>query len=225
MTRRLACVALAAAGLISVFGGTATAAPAGGPETARGCEGVRLTGSLPVPPAGLSARQTVTIDEDCTPRLGEVEYVPVAATTAAAHEGAPAATAAARQVRSWNEMFDCCSIRMTGLYTTAAWNVADGRITTASSAATQGWNREPWDAGWSLKSSSDTQDCAANCSAVTARADASFTYKGLFDTTGDRYANTHHTSVRLAADGTASCTFDVKLKSTFIGWNWQRGCE
>ncbi|GKQ35497.1 hypothetical protein [Streptomyces sp. A012304] len=225
MTRRFACAALAAAGLISLFTGTATAAPAGGPQSPQSCEGVRLTGSLPVPPAGLSARQTVTIDEDCTPRLGKVRYVPINAPAAAAPEGVAAADATSRKVRSWNEMFDCCNIRMTGLYTTADWNVADGRITTASTAATQGWNREPWDAGWSLKSSGNTQDCATACSSVTAKADASFTYKGIFDTSGDRYANTHHTSVRLAADGTATCTFDVELKNTFIGWNWQRGCE
>ncbi|MEV5546086.1 hypothetical protein AB0L35_08070 [Streptomyces sp. NPDC052309] len=226
MTRRFARTALAAAGLVLLFGGTATAAPAGGTDNPRSCEGVRLTGSLPVPPAGLSARQTVTIGEDCTPVTGKVEYVPAGSAPGAAREaGVAAADSAGRHVRGWNEMYDCCNIRMTGLYTTADWDTAGGRITTASSAATQGWNREPWDAGWSLASAANTQDCAADCLSVTAEADASFTYRGIFDATGDWYANTHRTSVRLNADGTASCTFDVELKHTFIGWNWQRGCE
>ncbi|MFG2132174.1 hypothetical protein ACGFNV_30785 [Streptomyces sp. NPDC048751] len=221
---RFASATLAAVGLVSVLGGTATAAPATGQDTAQSCGTVKLSGALPVPPAGMSVQQTVTIGEDCEPQAGPVRYVPV---SAAAKSGAPAVAAAStsRRIRSWNEMYDCCNIRMTGLYTTADWSAADGRISKATTTATQQWNREPWDAGWSLKSAADKQDCATGCSVVNHEAAADFTYKGVFDPTGDWYANAHRSQVKLAADATATCTFDVELKHTFVGWNWQRGCE
>lgn len=221
----MASTALALVGLVSLLGGTATAAPTGPSDGARSCAGVRLTGTLPVPPAGKAATQTVTVGADCTLQRGPVRHVPATSAAGSTARGPAAAAAADRHLRSWNEMYDCCNIRMTGLYTTADWSIADGRITSAGSDATQGWNREPWDAGWSLTSASDGQDCATGCSAVATRADASFTYQGIFDPSGDRYANTHHSSVRLAADGTAECTFDVELKNTFVGWNWRHGCE
>ncbi|MFI2509116.1 hypothetical protein [Streptomyces sp. NPDC018972] len=223
-TRRAAAVT-AAVGLLSVLGGTASAAPVADRDTPRSCGSVRLAGSLPVPPAGMSVRQTVTIGEDCEPRLGPVRHVPASAAAGSPARTGATAASASRQVRSWNEMYDCCNIRMTGLYSTATWSTADGRIDSAATTATQEWNREPWNAGWSLKSATDKQDCATDCSVVNHEAHADFTYQGVFDPTGEWYANTHHSSVKLNADATAECTFDVELRHTFVGWNWQRGCE
>ncbi|GGW59192.1 hypothetical protein GCM10010503_40470 [Streptomyces lucensis JCM 4490] len=226
MKRGILCAALASVGVISLLGGTAAAAPTDNTDSARSCAGVRLTGSLPVPPAGMAVRQTVTIGPDCAPRKGPVRYVPATESATTTTTRSLAATdPATRHVRSWNEMYDCCNIRMTGLYTTSDWTVDNGRIRTAATTATQGFNREPWDAGWSLKSSTSKQDCATDCAVVNAVADADFTYKGIFDVTGQWYANTHHSSVQLTADGTPTCTFDVNLKHTFVGWNWQHGCE
>ncbi|GCB51416.1 hypothetical protein [Streptomyces sp. NL15-2K] len=224
---RFASVTFAAVGLVCVLGGTATAAPTptAGQDPARSCGAVRLSGSLPVPPAGMSVRQTITIGEDCELKTGPVHQVPASAAAESPARGIAAAPSAGRQLRSWNEMYDCCGIRMTGLYSTADWSTADGRVSTAATTATQEWNREPWNAGWSLKSATDKQDCATDCAVVNHEAHADFTYQGIFDTSGDRYANTHHSSVQLAGDGTADCAFDVELKNTFIGWNWQHGCE
>jgi hypothetical protein len=132
---------------------------------------------------------------------------------------------ASRQVRSWSEMYDCCNIRMTGLYTTSSWDADGTAVTAVSSDATQEWNREPWNAGWSLKSATKSTDCLTGCAVSNNEAHAEFSYQGIFDPTGSWYANTHHSYVTLKADGTASCRFDVELKHSFIGWNWQRGCE
>ncbi|UED85196.1 hypothetical protein [Streptomyces profundus] len=218
----VASVTIAAIGLVSVLSGTATAATAATEQdAAQSCGAIELSGSLPAPPEGMSVQQTVTIGEDCEPELGPVEYVPVESPAT----DLTSTAAASRQIRSWSEMYDCCNIRMTGLYSTADWNTEDGRIVTATTTATQEWNREPWNAGWSLESASDTQDCAEDCSVVNHDAVADFSYQGIFDPTGNRYANTHHSSIQLNADATADCTFDVQLKNTFIGWNWQRGCE
>ncbi|MFI8389858.1 hypothetical protein [Streptomyces sp. NPDC085540] len=175
----------------------------------------------------MAVRQTVTIEPDCTPRKGPLQYVPAtrAATAGASTRSLAATDATTRHLRSWNEMYDCCNIRMTGLYTTADWTVDNGRIRTAAATSTQDFNREPWNAGWSLKSATNSQDCATDCAAVNAVANADFTYQGIFDVTGKWYANTHHSAVQLTADGTPACTFDVNLKHTFIGWNWQHGCE
>ncbi|WP_328930639.1 hypothetical protein OG429_40565 (plasmid) [Streptomyces sp. NBC_00190] len=226
----LAAVLVAVALSLTVVPATAaetTATPAA--PAAQTCGEIRLTGSLPAPPAGMAVQQQITIGADCEPRLGEARLVPVAsegaAKTAVSPAAAPAAgVAAVRQFKSWNEMYDCCNIRMTGLYTTSQWTTDGGRITTAATDATQAWNREPWNAGWSLKSATKNTDCFSDCGVSRTEAHADFTYKGIFDISGNVYANTHHSSVDLNADGSATCRFDVSLRNTFIGWNWQRGC-
>ncbi|WP_103507750.1 hypothetical protein [Streptomyces sp. SM13] len=231
MRNRIALAAALTTGLFSLTATaatTATAAPAEQRATASGdaraCADVKLSGALPVPPEGMAVRQDVSIGPDCEPVLGPARLVAKAGPAANARTAAAAAQGD-RQVRSWSEMYDCCNIRMTGLYTTSDWS-SDGTAVTASSTdATQQWNREPWNAGWSLKSSGKSAGCVANCTVSTHVADASFTYKGIFDPTGNVYANTHRSTVALKADGTASCEFEVDLKNTFIGWNWQRGCE
>ncbi|MCX5203688.1 hypothetical protein OG897_19800 [Streptomyces sp. NBC_00237] len=226
MRNRIIIVTAAASGLFGLSALPAAAAPGGAaPATARAgqvCTNVQLSGALPAPPAGLAVQQEVTIGADCKPRLGAVRLVP--ATGARAVPRAAAAGAATRQVKSWSEMYDCCNIRMTGLSTTSTWNTEGNRITTAATEARQEWNREPWNAGWSLKSSSKTADCLTDCTVSRNEAHAEFSYKGIFDTTGDWYANKHHSYVDLKADGTASCRFDVELKHSFVGWNLQRGC-
>lgn len=234
MSKRIACVLAATITLAGVLGGSAVAAEAGqgaaDARTATSCGSVKLSGSLPAPPAGMAVQQQVTIGDDCKPELGPVRHVPAGAASppaVKAVEGARTGAAAAgtRQLRTWNEMFDCCNIRMTGLYTTSTWDTVSGRVVNAATEARQEWNREPWDAGWSLLSSSGKDDCATDCAVVNAEAHASFTYAGIFDPSGTVYANTHHSYVRIGADSGASCHFDVELKQTFIGWNWRHGCE
>ncbi|MFJ4283507.1 hypothetical protein [Streptomyces massasporeus] len=202
-----------------------TAAPASAADEARdnerSCGELRLTGSLPAPPAGMAVQQKVSIGPDCAPRLGEVRLVPLDGAKGAA--GAAAASGPHR-LSSWNEMYDCCNIRMTGLYTTSEWTSEGGRVVRATTEATQQWNREPWDAGWSLKSATEDADCATDCPVSRNEAHAAFSYRGIFDATGDWYANTHHSYVDLGADGAATCRFDVELRHSFIGWNWRRGC-
>ncbi|MEU9305147.1 hypothetical protein [Streptomyces sp. NPDC048269] len=222
----LAVVALSLTAVPAAAAGT-SATPAS--PDARACGEVRLTGSLPAPPAGMAVQQQITIGTDCKPRLGETRLVPVASEGVSKTAGSASVASAAdagtvRQFKSWNEMYDCCNIRMTGLYTTSQWTTDSGRITTAATDATQAWNREPWNAGWSLKSATKNTDCSGDCGVSRTEAHADFTYKGIFDISGNVYANTHHSSVDLNADGTATCRFDVSLRNTFIGWNWQRGC-
>ncbi|MFJ6610390.1 hypothetical protein ACIQPT_08925 [Streptomyces sp. NPDC091289] len=232
MRHRIAFVAALTTGLFALTATAATAATTATPAEprtaasgdARACADVKLSGALPVPPEGMAVRQDVSIGPDCEPVLGPVRLVAKAGPAANA-QTARAAARGDRQVRSWSEMYDCCNIRMTGLYTTSDWS-SDGTVVTASSTdATQQGNREPWNAGWSLESSGTSADCVANCAVSTNVADASFSYQGIFDPTGNVYANTHRSTVALKADGTASCAFEVDLKNTFIGWNWQRGCE
>jgi hypothetical protein len=224
---------LAVFGLVSVLASTAAAAPADGSAAARArdCGEVRLSDRFPAPPPGTALRQNVTIDENCRVHEGPVRLVP-ATGQEARHAPLPAPAVrgsevgTVRELRSWSEMYDCCNIRMTGLYTQSAWDTSNGRITKAATTARQEWNREPWNAGWQFKTATSTDDCATDCTlATTTHAHAEFTYQGVFDVTGTWYANTHDTYVELKGDGTASCRFDVSLRHTFIGWNWQRGCS
>lgn len=202
-----------------------TAAPATASETApqdTACAEVKLPSTLPVPPPGMSAQQDVSIGADCAPVLGPVRFVPVAPADKAsslAVAGADAATG--RQVRSWSEMYDCCKIRMTALYTTSTWDTVNGQVTNPVTEVSHAANREPWNAGWSLTSSHKSEQNSG--ALVTAHAE--FGYRGIFDLGGNWYANTHDTTVQLNGDGTASCTFDITLRHTFIGWNSVRGCS
>ncbi|MEV5509904.1 hypothetical protein [Streptomyces orinoci] len=219
MRFRLIGMLMGTVGLLSLLGGTAIAGPADAPDGAgRSCGGLRLTGTLPVPAPGAVVQQQVTIGPGCVPRTGPVRYTPAART-------GPAAPTVVRQLHTRNEIFDCCGVRLTGLYTTSTWTTDHGRVTSLTTEATQGWHREPWDAGWSLRSSSKSDDCTADCAVANSRATAAFTYRGIFDLTGTWYANTHRSTVRFTADSAPACTFDVEVRHAFIGWNWQRSCE
>lgn len=223
MKSRVTVAAALSASLIALSSGTTPAAAQDTDPAAKPCEGVRLTGELPAPAPGQAVSGQISIGPGCKPKLGPAQYVPASVTSAQA--GGPAATGLSRQLRSWNEMYDCCNIRMTGLYTTSAWDTADSRIPKATTTATQEWNREPWDAGWSLMSRTAKDDCVTDCVAVNSEAHADFSYQGVFDPTGGWYANTHHSYVQLTADARPSCRFDVALRHTFVGWNWRYGCE
>ncbi|MDJ0347478.1 hypothetical protein QMK19_40540 [Streptomyces sp. H10-C2] len=226
MRNKIVLGAVTAVGMLSLLAGTATAAPATGTGSGRAdtaCADVRLPSKLPVPPAGMSAQQDVSIGSDCVPHLGPVRFVPSSPARAEARAQTAAAPAiTSRQVRSWSEMYDCCNIRMTALSTSSTWDTADNQVTNAVTELQTGANREPWDAGWSLKTSSKTEGGPGATSQITAHAE--FSYRGIFDPTGNWYATTHDTSVQLNGDGTAWCQFDITLRHTFIGWNSVRGC-
>ncbi|GAB2892046.1 hypothetical protein GCM10027074_70230 [Streptomyces deserti] len=224
MRIRSTCGSVFAAALLSLGAVPASAADHG-VRADRSCSGLRLTGSLPAPPAGKAVQQEVSIGADCRPRLGQVRLIPLGASEETARRTATEDTEGGRhRLSSWNEMYDCCNIRMTGLYVTSEWVTDGGRVVSADPEAGQQWNREPWDAGWSRKSATEGVDCATDCTASRIEAHADFTYRGIFDATGTWYANTHHSYVDLKADGTASCRFEVELRHAFIGWNWRRGC-
>ncbi|MEU3463562.1 hypothetical protein ABZ721_26900 [Streptomyces sp. NPDC006733] len=222
MRTRILLAAAAAMTMLTVAAGTATASPSG-PAAAAGsgrpdtaCTDVRLSGSLPVPPAGTTARQDVSVGADCVPHLGAVRLLPAPAGSAAR---TAATGTAAHQVRSSSEMYDCCNILMTALYTTTTWDTVDGRVAHAVTGVSTHNNREPWDAGWSVRTVGTTEAAAS----VTAHAE--FGYRGIFDVTGDWYANTHDTTVQLNGDGTAACRFDIVLRHTFVGWHAVRTCS
>ncbi|MCU7728359.1 hypothetical protein ODJ79_32000 [Actinoplanes sp. KI2] len=185
------------------------------------CPEVRLTADLPAPPLGATVRQSVTIGDDCAAHLGPVEVVPAARTAARSL----AAGAAPRTFHSFSQMYDCCNILMTALYSDHTWSTGDGLVQAADSRVSTHVNREPWDAGWTVRESTGSGGCTGACPAATFTAHADFTYRGIFDVTGTWYANTHDSSVVLAGDGTATCRHTVDLRHTFIGWHWEHGCS
>ncbi|MFF3327295.1 hypothetical protein [Streptomyces sp. NPDC002889] len=187
-------------------------------QQGQGCGELRVTATLPVPPAGMAVRQEVSVGGDCKPDLGPVRFVP-------APDGRHTA-ADRRELRTWSEMYDCCGILMTALYTTTtttSGNVSGG-VSQVNTTVRHDWNREPWDGGWSLTGTSQTGDCLGACPGARAAAHAEFGYRGFFDLTGGWYSNIHDSTVQLNGDGTASCRLDVTLRHTFIGWRWVRGC-
>ncbi|MEU7903371.1 hypothetical protein [Actinoplanes sp. NPDC049118] len=218
MRRKTIILLLAATGLI-VAAGPADAAPmataTGTRPAGEDCGAVRLTSDLPAPPVGRSARQTVTIGANCQVVRGPVEFVSTPAVNA---------LDATATYHTSSEMYDCCRILMTALYTDSTVSTAGGLVTGSSTTISTRHNREPWNAGWSVASTSNKGGCPAECAAASHTGHAEFSYRGIFDPTGHYYANIHDTSVVLNGDGSATCTETVDLRHSFIGWNWQHTC-
>jgi hypothetical protein len=211
MRRTFVALALAAAAVFLAPG--PAAASASTPD--QSCGALRLTGSLPAPPAGKAVRQSVTIGPDCQVITGPAKVV----------AASPAArTAAAAPFHTYSQMYDCCGIVMTALYTDSTATTAGGQVTSSSSTRSTHNNREPWNAGWSLVSATGSGGCAGACPAAEYNHHAEFSYQGIFDATGNWYYNVHDSKVVLNGDGTARCEQSVTLRHSFIGWNWVHGC-
>jgi hypothetical protein len=82
------------------------------------------------PPPGLEARQVITLDEACVVRTGPVEFVH--ADRGAVH----LAAGAGRHLRAYSEMYDCCRILMSALYSDTNWSVVGGTVTAESTPST-----------------------------------------------------------------------------------------
>ena len=199
------------AGIGAVLAAAAAPAPAtAAPATARTCENVRLDGTLPAPPPGLRYQQEVTLGADCTVRTGPVVAVAAEATG---------------HVHSSSEMYDCCGILMTALYSDSSWTTADGQVTGATVGTATAAHAEGGGNGWKLVTVGTTGGCPAACPSAAYQHHAEFSYKGFFDSSGTWYHNAHDTSVTLRGDGTYGCSFSVTLRHTFLGWHHVRGCS
>ncbi|GAB1692081.1 hypothetical protein [Krasilnikovia sp. M28-CT-15] len=189
------------------------------------CPELRLTADLPAPPPGAEVRQSVTIGDDCAAHPGPVQVVAAARTGRTGLAARGLTGTAPRSFHSFSQMYDCCNILMTALYSDHTWSTGGGQVVTADSRVSTHVNREPWDAGWTVRDATGSGGCPGACPAATFTAHADFTYRGVFDVTGTWYANTHDSSVVLAGDGTATCRHTVDLRHTFIGWHWEHGCS
>ncbi|MBM0276146.1 hypothetical protein [Micromonospora tarensis] len=160
-------------------------------------------------------RQSISIGADCRVVTGPAEILP-----------APAGKArlAAASYHTYSEMYDCCGIVMSALYTDSTSTTAGGAVTSSSTSFSTHVNREPWNAGWSVRTATSSGGCATACPSASYDHHAEFSYQGIFDTTGDWYYNVHDSRVVLNGDGTATCQQSVNLRHTFIGWNWVHGC-
>jgi hypothetical protein len=214
--RRTLTALLTAAAVILLAGAPAAAGADPGPP-ARSCGALRLTSDLPAPPPGSAVTQSVRIDDHCHVVTGPIRYTPVAA---------EARRRAARPdtFHTYSQMYDCCGILMTALYTDSTATTSGGVVTSSETAVSTHNNREPWNAGWSVVSATSTGGCPAACAAATYAHQAELSYQGIFDVTGWWYHNEHRSAVVLAGDGTATCQQDVTLRHGFIGWHWEHGC-
>nr|BFE76168.1 hypothetical protein GCM10020092_094690 [Actinoplanes digitatis] len=167
MRLKITILLLAATGLI-VAAGPANAAAQ---PSAEDCGAVRLTSDLPAPPAGKIARRAVSIGANCRIVRGPVEFVT-----------APAVNAfdATATYHTSSEMYDCCRILMTALYTDSTVSTSGGMVTDSSTTMSTHHNREPWNAGWSVTATSTSGGCRAECAAATYAYHAEFSYRGIF---------------------------------------------
>jgi hypothetical protein len=215
MRRTITALLTAAAVVILAAPAASASAPAAAPEPPRTCGAIRLTGDLPVPPPGLVARRSVTVGADCRVVEGPVRLVAAPATKA---------RLAAATYHTSSEMYDCCGIVMSALYTDSTAATAGGQVTSSSTAISTHVNREPWNAGWSVQTATSAGGCAAACPSAEYTHHAEFSYQGIFDPTGNWYYNVHDSAVVLNGDGTATCRQSVTLRHSFVGWNWAHTC-
>jgi hypothetical protein len=203
---------LTAAAAVVLIPGTASAAP---PAPARECGAIHLVGSLPAPSAGTAVRQSISIDENCRVVRGPVKVL-------AARAGA--ARLAAATYHTYSEMYDCCNIVMSALYTDSSATTAGGQVTSSSTTFSTHVNREPWNAGWTVRTATSAGGCPVACASARYDHHAEFSYQGIFDATGTWYYNVHDSAAVLNGDGTVTCQQSVTLRHTFVGWNWVHGC-
>ncbi|MET8090849.1 hypothetical protein [Micromonospora sp. NPDC005220] len=210
--RRILTALLTTAAAVILVPGTASASPA---EPTQSCGPIQLTGSLTLPEPGTVIRQSVSIGDDCQVVTGRAQVV-------AAPTGRTRLAAA--PYHTYSEMYDCCGIVMSALYTDSTRTTSGGQVTSSSTTFSTRVNREPWNAGWSVRTATSSGGCASSCPSAVYDHHAEFSYQGIFDPTGDWYYNIHDSKVVLNGDGTATCQQTVNLRHTFIGWNWVHGC-
>ncbi|MDG4810771.1 hypothetical protein O7634_28785 [Micromonospora sp. WMMD1120] len=210
--RRLLAALLTTATAVILVPGTASASPRA--TTTQPCGAMQLTGNLPAPRPGTAVRQSISIGADCQVVTGPAQVV--------ATPNSRARLAAA--YHTYSEMYDCCGIVMSALYTDSTSSTAGGAVTSSSTSFSTHVNREPWNAGWSVRTATSTGGCVTACPSATYDHHAEFSYQGIFDATGEWYYNIHDSRVVLNGDETATCQQTVNLRHTFIGWNWVHGC-
>jgi hypothetical protein len=182
------------------------------------CGALSFGAALPAPPAGRAVRQVVTVDEACDLHTGPVEFIAAEPPTARLSD------TASRQVRAYSEMYDCCRILMSALYSDTTWSTAGGMVNAVESRPSTDMNTTHLGGGWSLEAVSSSGGCANTCVSAEYKQYAEFSYQGVFDPTGRWYYNRHESAVVVHGDGTATCEQRVTLRHTFVGWNWIHGC-
>lgn len=216
MRQRIALAAVVLTGITIAAPGLPAAAAPDGPAATEGvCADVRLDATLPAPPDGMTAQQSITVDENCVVRAGAVRLAPAPSSRERGGD---------RRLRVWSQMYDCCGILMNALSATHTWSAADGRISRVDTAVDTDWNREPWGGGWHLAQSWQAGGCDRPCPDARLEQHAEFGYRGVFDVTGTWYHNTHGLTVTLTGDGAAACELAVTARHWFVGWTWIRGC-
>lgn len=215
------------------------------------CANVRLTGILPRPHDKTRAtQQTITLDANCHVVAGSVQEIPISAITSL-----PSTTATRRlpdvtnqgtndlvkqvgtlatftnQIHSKNEVWDCCGVMLTGLYSSDAWSGDWTRITSYNVQGSTAWHTESNGfPGWYLVKKSSTGGCTLPCSSANFHQHAEWGYQGFFDTTGSAFYNILDNYQMLNGNSSSSCTFNLYARRWFsagtpLSWQWVKTCH
>jgi hypothetical protein len=219
-------------------------------STPQYCPGGTLRGSLPQPPPGMASHQVVTLDANCNPVWGQIEFVPrtqmfhvpnantkggtfnllresLLGKLSPNTSSPQIATDVSKSIHAENQMWDCCGILMNQLYTDASWTY-NGSVVTSYSVG-GGYSRHTENSppscgtGWYVVNPYNVKTSGGiGQPSASFKQHAEFGYKGIFDCGGSQFYNILDNYETLSAGYV--CNQYLSYRNWFAGWNWQHWC-
>lgn len=234
-------LAISLAVLVAASSGTAFPAARAEASTPPPCPGGKLSSTLPKAPPGMTARQTVTIDANCKPVWGPVEFVPREAVSHAPEKDVKTGTFKRLQadvkdtptrllpqaivpmslatVHNENDLFDPVGILLNKLYTDMSYGFDGWIVTSYDVGGGYSYHTEygPCGSGWyPVNPFSRLTAGGAGDTEASFQQHVEFGYKGTFDCM-DNWET-------VWGNGSHVCSQDLHSRNWFPGWSWQHHC-
>lgn len=197
---------------------------------------------LPEAPTGMVSTREVTLDTDCQPIYGPVQFVPLAQVPQPTKRDY--ATGHFETIKSGQgqaiplgplvncqgsfhaalRLYDVIGLLLNEVYSDVCWSWNGTNVTGYSASGGYNYHPEytPAGPGWTPINPYNVQsNGCVGCSYVTIHQHTEFSYKGVFDPSGTLYYNTLDDYENLFGSGTKSCTFTFRYRNWYTGWhNW-----
>lgn len=213
------------------------------------CPGGVLDIILPEPPAGMVSTMDVTLDDNCQPVFGPVKLIPqsqlalrntdnsVTGKLATLSESLPGREKSSRVTAlagSGSRCFhadltlrDPIGIALNWVYADVCWSWNGSVVTSYSNNGGWGAHAEytPAGPGWTgLNAYNNKTAGCVGCGSVSFRQHTEFSYRGVFDASGNLYYNTIDVYETINGSGSRTCAYTLVYRNWFSGWFTTNAC-